>query len=241
MIKTSAFGYQDIPSDQKSGKIRDLFGGVAANYDRMNDAMSLGVHRLWKREFIDLIDATRYPVLLDAAGGTGDIASLFLSRGGKRAVVADLTDAMMSIGKTKHRGLPIKWVSAPAENLPFEDGSFPVYTISFGLRNVTDIEQALAEAYRVLEPGGMFLCLEFSPNQWPLLSEIYKVYGDIVLPQLGEWIANDRPAYQYLVESIRRFPDQERLESMMQKAGFECTRYINLSGGICAIHQGYRL
>ena len=240
-MKTSPFGKSDLSITEKPRRVRDLFSGVAANYDAMNDAMSLGVHRLWKDYFISLIDTAQYPKLLDVAGGTGDIAARFIAAGGESAVIADPTAAMMHAGKSKHKHLPIEWIEAMAENLPFDDGSFPLYTISFGLRNVTDIEASLAEAHRVLEIGGQFLCLEFAPKQWPLLSDIYKVYGDVVVPALGEFIAHDRAAYEYLTESIRRFPAQEKLQAMMEKAGFAACRHINLSGGICAVHQGFKV
>ncbi len=235
------FGYEKIPISDKPARVTGLFSGVAEKYDVMNDVMSAGVHRLWKNYFVGMIDVAEYPHLLDVAGGTGDIASRFLARGGKKSTVADPTQAMMDQGKIKHSDKNIEWVCAPAESLPFDDNAHGCYTISFGLRNVTDIDAALAEAHRVLRPGGQFLCLEFSRVQWPVLDKAYEIYGDRILPMMGEIVANDRPAYQYLVESIRRFPPQQELESKMRNAGFECVRHINLSGGICAIHQGFKV
>ncbi len=235
------FGYQKISAAEKPARVTGLFSGVADKYDLMNDVMSAGVHRIWKNYFVGMIDTNEYPHLLDVAGGTGDIAARFLARGGQKATVADPTEAMMDQGKQKHKGKNIEWICAPAESLPFDDNDHGCYTISFGLRNVTNIDAALAEAHRVLRPGGQFLCLEFSRMQWPLLDQAYEFYGDKILPLMGEVVANDRPAYQYLVESIRRFPSQIELENKMRHAGFECVRYVNLSGGICAIHQGVKV
>jgi demethylmenaquinone methyltransferase/2-methoxy-6-polyprenyl-1,4-benzoquinol methylase len=239
--KLSPFGKIDLDHREKPRRVRDLFTGVAANYDVMNDLMSGGVHRLWKDYFVEFLNPADGRPLLDVAGGTGDIAARFLANGGKSATVVDPTAAMMDVGRKKHSRLPITWICAPAEHLPLPDRSFAHYTISFGLRNVTDIKSALAEAYRVLDIGGQFLCLEFSRPELPGLARIYDIYSDRILPWLGEMVANDRPAYQYLVESIRRFPPQSQLADMMADAGFSCIRYINLSGGICAIHQGYKL
>ncbi|TAH35383.1 MAG: bifunctional demethylmenaquinone methyltransferase/2-methoxy-6-polyprenyl-1,4-benzoquinol methylase UbiE [Alphaproteobacteria bacterium] len=235
------FGYQKIPAAEKPGRVTGLFSGVASKYDLMNDVMSLGVHRLWKSYFVDMIDVNEYPHLLDVAGGTGDIAARFLEKGGKKVTLVDPTQGMMDQGQKKHKGKSIEWICAPAESLPFDDSTHGCYTISFGLRNVTDIDAALAEAHRVLRPGGQFLCLEFSRTQWPLLDKAYEIYGDRILPLMGEIVAKDRPAYQYLVESIRRFPSQMELEHKMRHVGFECVRHVNLSGGICAIHQGFKV
>lgn len=235
------FGYTQIPADEKGGKVRALFDQVAGNYDLMNDLMSLGVHRLWKDEFVKRLAPYDGKELLDVAGGTGDIAARFLTSGGARATIIDPTFGMMREGRDKQRGKKIRWIGGMAEHLPLPDDAFDLYTISFGLRNVTDINAALSEAYRVLRVGGQFLCLEFSAPVWPGLKQVYDAYSAHVLPFLGEKVARDRAAYQYLHESIRRFPAQEKLLEKMRKAGFECARYHNLSGGICAIHQGFKV
>ncbi len=241
MIKTSPFGFRDIPAGEKSAKVRGVFQRVAQKYDLMNDLMSFGAHHLWKNQLIEMLTPCDGKTLLDVAGGTGDIAARFLAKGGKSAVVADPSSGMMAVGKTKHKNLPIEWIEAPAENLPLPDGEIENYTISFGLRNVTDINAALGEAHRVLGPGGRFLCLEFSKPVLPMLEKAYDLYSFRVIPWLGEKVANDRDSYQYLVESIRRFPAQKQLERKMTDAGFACVRHINLTGGICAIHEGYKI
>ncbi len=239
--KLSDFGFQKLSADQKTQKVRNVFQRVAQKYDLMNDLMSLGAHHLWKNRLIEMLTPCAGKTLLDVAGGTGDIAARFLAAGGKSAIVADPSSGMMAVGKNKHKNLPIEWIESAAENLPLPDGEIQNYTISFGLRNVTDIDAALGEAHRVLQPGGRFLCLEFSRPVLPMLEKAYDLYSFRVIPWLGEKVANDRDSYQYLVESIRRFPAQKELEKKMTDAGFACVRHINLTGGICAIHEGYKV
>jgi demethylmenaquinone methyltransferase/2-methoxy-6-polyprenyl-1,4-benzoquinol methylase len=212
----------------------------------MNDLMSAGVHRLWKAALIDWLAPRGRLTLLDMAGGTGDIAQRVLARApAARVTVADMNQRMLSVGRDRaiNRGIVdgLDYVVADAELLPIRDRSFDAYTIAFGLRNVTHIATALAEARRVLKPGGRFLCLEFSRVVLPGLIQLYDAYSFRVLPQLGALVARDRAAYQYLVESIRRFPPQEALAGLMREVGFEQVRYRNLSGGIAAIHAGWRL
>jgi demethylmenaquinone methyltransferase / 2-methoxy-6-polyprenyl-1,4-benzoquinol methylase len=240
-MKTSPFGQTDIPAPDKLPKITALFDGVAASYDAMNDFMSAGLHRVWKDFLLGLIDTAATPELLDVAGGTGDIAARFIKNGGKHALVIDPTPEMLAMGAAKHPALPIEWRRGQAENLPLADSCQGLYTISFGLRNVVDIDAALIEAARVLRPGGEFFCLEFCPEPWPALRAPYRFYGDTIIPFLGEKIAHDRAAYEYLVASIRRFPKQDALAAMLAQAGFGAIRFIPLAGGICGIHQAVRL
>jgi demethylmenaquinone methyltransferase / 2-methoxy-6-polyprenyl-1,4-benzoquinol methylase len=228
------FGYRRVKAEEKARLVRQVFDSVADRYDLMNDLMSGGVHRLWKAELIDRLAPRRGQILLDVAGGTGDIAERILGRAaGASVVVCDVTEAMLRRG--------IDWVCGDAENLPIADASVDGYTIAFGLRNVTHIEAALAEARRVLKPGGRFLCLEFSRVEAPLFGRVYDLYSFTVLPLLGQVVAGDREAYQYLVESIRRFPPQAELARMMAAAGLERVDYRNLTGGIAALHSGWRL
>lgn len=248
----ASFGEREVPEAEKSGLVRGVFTSVAKNYDLMNDLMSAGVHRLWKDEMVSWLRPRPGSRILDVAGGTGDIAFRTLDRmerdrmdGGGEVVVCDLTEDMLRVGRDraidKGRLHGLAWVCGNAETLPVKARSMDAYTIAFGLRNVTHIEAALAEAYRVLRPGGRFLCLEFSQVVIPALSELYDLYSYNVLPRLGELVARDRESYQYLVESIRRFPPQDELAAMMQTAGFERVSYRNLSAGIAAIHSGWRL
>jgi len=250
----SSFGYESVPASAKAPLVRGVFDSVAPRYDLMNDLMSLGIHRWWKSVMIDVL-APRAPMtLLDVAGGTGDIAMRFLDRIGDRdepdavparAIVCDINAEMVAVGRDRaiDRNLltGIDWVCGDAEALPFPSRSVDACTIAFGLRNVTRIDRALAEMRRVLRPGGRFLCLEFSRVALPLLDRLYDTYSFRVLPTLGEWVAGDRQAYQYLVESIRRFPAQEEVCERMQAAGFERVSYRNLSGGVVALHSGWRL
>jgi demethylmenaquinone methyltransferase / 2-methoxy-6-polyprenyl-1,4-benzoquinol methylase len=239
------FGFREVAEGAKTGLVREVFDSVAGRYDLMNDLMSGGVHRLWKSALIDTLRPRVTMDLLDVAGGTGDIARRFLDAGGGSVTVCDINESMLRVGRDKSidRGLlrGIDWVVGDAEALPFPDCSVGAYTIAFGLRNVTRIDRALAEARRVLRPGGRFLCLEFSHVTVPWLEALYDRYSFNVLPVLGAVVAKDRDSYQYLVESIRRFPPQEMLAAMMAKAGFERVTYRNLSGGIAAIHSGWRL
>ena len=252
--ETASFGFREVREDDKQGLVRDVFQSVASRYDLMNDLMSGGIHRLWKSAMIDWLNPRPGMSLLDVAGGTGDITARFIERvGPERAgpvVVCDLTPEMLAQGRDRliDRGLMTQsvaggfhWVCGDAQGLPLPDGAVEAYTIAFGLRNVTHIEQALREARRVLKPGGRFLCLEFSHVIVPLLAELYDLYSFRVLPTLGGLVAGDREAYQYLVESIRRFPPQAELAAMMTAAGLEQVRLRNLSGGIAALHSAWRL
>ena len=239
------FGYSEVGADAKAGLVRQVFDTVAGRYDLMNDLMSGGVHRLWKSALIDALRPRRDTHLLDVAGGTGDIAARFLAAGGGRVTVCDINETMLTVGRDRaiDRGVlsDIDWLAADAEALPLPDASVGAYTIAFGLRNVTHVDRALAEARRVLRPGGRFLCLEFSQVSAPWLQALYDRYSFTVLPTLGAVVAGDREAYRYLVESIRRFPPQEDLAALMRAAGFECVSFRNLSGGVVAIHSGWRI
>jgi demethylmenaquinone methyltransferase/2-methoxy-6-polyprenyl-1,4-benzoquinol methylase len=223
-----------------------VFSNVASRYDMMNDAMSMGVHRLWKDAMMDWLAPRPGQRLLDVAGGTGDIAFRFLDRAqDATAVVCDLTEPMLVEGRKRAeaeaRGDALDWVVGDAMALPFETGRFDAYTISFGIRNVTRIEDALAEAYRVLRPGGRLMVLEFSKVPNPLMRRLYDLYSFNVIPRMGQAIAGDRDSYQYLVESIRQFPDQDRFAGMIVDAGFGNVKYRNLSMGIAALHSGWKL
>ncbi len=239
------FGYRDVGADAKSGLVRDVFDSVAGRYDLMNDLMSGGVHRLWKSALIDTLRPRPGTHLLDVAGGTGDIAGRFLAAGGGHVTVCDINETMLWVGRDRaiDRGVlsAIDWLVADAEALPLPDSSVGAYTIAFGLRNVTHIDRALAEARRVLRPGGRFLCLEFSQVSAPWLQALYDRYSFTVLPTLGAVVAGDRDAYRYLVESIRRFPPQDRLAGMLREAGFSLVSFRNLTGGIAAIHSAWRI
>jgi demethylmenaquinone methyltransferase/2-methoxy-6-polyprenyl-1,4-benzoquinol methylase len=247
---TTHFGFTDVPIAEKSARVGAVFDSVAARYDLMNDLMSAGVHRLWKATFVRRLGLRPGAHVLDVAGGTGDIAFRMLDRlaGDGRVTVCDINREMLAVGATRaiDRGfLPaagaLDWVCGDAEALPFADMSVDAYTIAFGLRNVTRIDRALAEARRVLTPGGRFFCLEFSHVVVPVLAALYERYSFAVLPRIGQLVASDRDAYQYLVESIRRFPPQNELLERMAAAGLSRGRYENLSGGIVAIHSGWRL
>jgi demethylmenaquinone methyltransferase/2-methoxy-6-polyprenyl-1,4-benzoquinol methylase len=246
----SSFGYQEVRPEDKSALVGDVFARVAARYDLMNDLMSAGVHRLWKAAMIDLLAPRPGLRLLDMAGGTGDIAFRVLDRlvrqvAPPRIVVCDVNPHMLETGRDRaidaNRLDAIDWLCADAEALPLPDRSVDAYTIAFGIRNVTRIDRALAEARRVLVPGGRFLCLEFATVASPALRRAYDLYSFNVLPWLGERVAGDQAAYRYLVESIRRFPDQATFARMIEEAGLERVRYRNLSGGIAAIHSAWRL
>jgi len=241
------FGFRRVSEDEKTRLVKDVFARVALRYDLMNDLMSGGIHRLWKASLIDRLAPRPGQLLLDLAGGTGDIARRFLDRAGSgaRVIVCDINEAMLRRGRDRalDAGIfrDIAWAAGDAAELPLPDASVDACTISFGLRNVTRIPAALREARRVLKPGGQFLCLEFSRVEPPLLRRAYDLYSFTVLPRLGQVVARDRAAYQYLVESIRRFPPQAELAAMMQEAGFEQVSWRSLSGGIAAIHSGWRL
>ncbi|MEX2298253.1 MAG: class I SAM-dependent methyltransferase [Dongiaceae bacterium] len=240
------FGDRPVDAAEKPGLVRGVFDSVAGRYDLMNDLMSGGVHRLWKRAMLDRLAPKPGEVFLDVAGGTGDIAFRILDRTQRAAkvIVCDLTPAMLEVGRDRaiDRGIldGIEWVTGDAENLPFENATMDGCTIAFGLRNVTHPERALAEMHRVLKPGGRFLCLEFSHVVLPGLRDLYDVYSRSVLPTLGAVVAREPASDEYLVESISRFPTQEALAAMMRDAGFELVTFRNLSGGIAALHAGWR-
>ena len=220
--------------------VQAVFSSVAKRYDIMNDLMSLGLHRLWKRKFISQLCANSPggASLLDVAGGTGDIASMFIRRGGESAIVADLNQEMLDTGKQKHLSDKLTWVCANAESLPFQNDEFDCVTISFGLRNISNMDKALAEMYRVLKPGGKFMCMEFSNVENRTVERIYKRYSFTLLPKLGKLIANDEQAYKYLAESIAVFPNAIKVKKMIEDVGFNSVIYEKLSLGIVAIHSG---
>ncbi len=243
------FGFEEVAETDKTPRVRSVFESVSDRYDLMNDLMSGGVHRLWKTAMVDWLNPRPGQSLLDVAGGTGDIAARVIRRVGPErcgpVVVCDLTPDMLAVGRDRalDHGLlsGLHWVCANAELLPLPDSCMDAYTISFGLRNVTHIERALAEARRVLRPGGRFLCLEFSRVVLPVLDRLYDLYSFNVLPAMGELVAGDRDAYRYLVESIRRFPAQDELAALMGAAGLGQVRFRNLTGGVAALHSAWRL
>ncbi len=244
--KTTHFGERIVPEDEKAGLVHGVFSSVASKYDVMNDVMSVGIHRLWKDAMMDWLAPRNGQRLLDVAGGTGDIAFRFLRRApGATAVVTDMTEAMLVEGRKRAEAETfadrLDWITGDAMALPFEESSFDVYTISFGIRNVTRIDDALNEAYRVLKPGGRLMVLEFSQLPNAGLQQLYDLYSFNVIPRMGQAIAGDRDSYQYLVESIRRFPDQERFAAMIRDAGFDQVKYRNLSMGVAALHSGWKL
>ena len=244
--KTTHFGDRVVEEEEKAGLVHGGFSNVATRYDIMNDVMSVGIHRLWKDAMMDWLAPRSGQRLLDVAGGTGDIAFRFLRRApGAEAVVCDMTENMLTEGKRRAEAETfadrLDWIVGDAMALPFEDASFDVYTISFGIRNVTRIEEALAEAFRVLRPGGRIVVLEFSQLPIAGLQWAYDRYSYYVIPAMGQAIAGDRDSYQYLVESIRKFPDQDRFAGMIRQAGFENVKYRNLSMGIAALHSGWKL
>ena len=240
------FGFETIPEAEKAGRVHGVFSSVAARYDLMNDLMSAGVHRLWKDAVIDWMAPRAGTRLLDVAGGTGDISFRFLDRlkGDGHATVCDMTQAMLDEGARRAGAQgrdQVDWVCGDAMALPFPGNSFDAYTIAFGIRNVTRVEAALAEAHRVLKPGGRFLCLEFSQIPNPGLQWLYDRYSFNIIPPMGQAVTGDRDSYQYLVESIRRFPDQETFAGMIRDAGFGQVKYRNMSMGVVALHSGWKL
>ncbi len=241
------FGYEAVDAAQKTARVRDVFFSVAGKYDVMNDLMSLGIHRLWKDQLVAMMRPKAGEAILDLAGGTGDIAQrLYASSGGKAVVtVCDYNTAMLEKGRDRaiDAGLwnAFTWTTGDAADLPFPDNSFNKICISFGLRNVTRIDTALQECVRVLNPGGQFFCLEFSPGVLPPLKKIYDAYSFSVLPWLGEVVAKDRASYQYLAESIRQFPDQPALARRMTAAGMAQVRWLDMTGGVVVIHHGWKL
>ena len=244
--KTTHFGYQEVPVDEKVGRVAEVFHSVAAKYDVMNDLMSGGIHRLWKRITIESSGARAGQQILDIAGGTGDLTRRFAEIVGPsgKVVLADINDSMLKVGRDKliNKGVAgnVEYVQANAECLPFEDNTFDIITIAFGLRNVTDKDAALRSMNRVLKPGGKLMVLEFSKTNNPLMTKVYDFYSFNILPKMGELIANDAESYRYLAESIRMHPDQETLKGMMDNAGFVQTRYRNLTQGIVALHTGIK-
>lgn len=244
---TTHFGYQTVNTEEKAGMVRGVFDSVASKYDIMNDVMSMGIHRLWKRLAIELAGVRRGHKILDLASGTGDLADKFADLVGPegRVVMSDINAAMLGVGRDRmvdrgHAG-NLSYAQINAEQLPFADNSLDLVTIAFGLRNVTDKDKALRSMYRVLKPGGRALVLEFSKPTTKALEKIYDLYSFSLLPRMGQLIANDAESYRYLAESIRMHPDQETLKGMMQDAGFERCDVHNLTGGIVAIHRGFKL
>ncbi len=247
----AAFGFRDVDPADKPGLVRSVFDRVARRYDLMNDLMSAGVHRLWKDAAAARLNPQPGELIIDCAGGTGDMARRFwrraeaarTRRGGQsaRVVVIDFNDAMVAAGRARSGQDGPIWAVGDAQRLPVSDGAADAYCIAFGLRNVTDIPRALADARRVLKPGGRFLCLEFSRPVAAALRAGYDAYSFAVIPTIGERVAGDREAYRYLVESIRRFPDQRALAAMMNGAGFSRVSFTNFSGGVCALHQGWAI
>jgi demethylmenaquinone methyltransferase/2-methoxy-6-polyprenyl-1,4-benzoquinol methylase len=247
---SETFGFERVRPDERQGRVNQVFASVAERYDLMNDLMSAGLHRLWKNDFVAWLNPPRGPHpwrLVDVAGGTADIALRVVQSGGSgvSATLCDISPEMVAVGRRRVEAAGLAGRIAlsvgNAEALAFPDKTFDAYSIAFGIRNVTHIDRALAEAYRVLKPGGRFLCLEFSELQVPLLDTLYDFHSFEVIPRLGEWAAGDRASYRYLAESIRRFPKQEAFAGMIRAAGFERVSHRNLSGGIAAMHSGWRI
>jgi demethylmenaquinone methyltransferase/2-methoxy-6-polyprenyl-1,4-benzoquinol methylase len=243
----ASFGYRDVPAAEKAGLVARVFESVAPRYDLMNDLMSVGVHRLWKNALADVVNPRPGERFLDVAGGTGDIAFRLFRRQGEKpdVTVCDINPAMLAIGRERalDRGLlkGLTWTTGDAEALPFPDRSFDGYTIAFGLRNVTDIDKALGEAYRVLRPGGRFYCLEFSKVESAPIGRVYDAYSERALPLFGRLVARDADSYRYLHESIRRFPAQRVLAERMRKAGFANVAWRDMTLGVVALHSGWRI
>jgi demethylmenaquinone methyltransferase/2-methoxy-6-polyprenyl-1,4-benzoquinol methylase len=235
---SGTFGFQSVSPDERERRIRAVFNAVAPRYDLMNDVMSFGIHRLWKRAMVRAARPAEGQMIVDLAGGTGDVARL-LAGAGRRVVVCDPSPEMMAVGARRCGGLSIEFVEGKAEAMPFETASVDTLTIAFGLRNATSPEDALAEIFRVLKPGGWFVCLEFS-RPWALIRPFYDAYSFHVIPRLGAWIAREPAAYAYLVESIRRFPDQREMAGLMRRAGFGRVDWRNLSMGIACLHSGVK-
>lgn len=242
--KTTHFGYQEVPVDKKSTLVAEVFHSVAPHYDLMNDLMSFGLHRIWKRFALIHADIRPGQTILDVAAGTGDLGKLLAQQVGPKGkvILTDINEAMLLTGRDRliDAGLVgnVEWVQANAEQLPFQNNTFDCITIAFGLRNVTHKALALNAMYRVLKPGGKLLILEFSHAQVPLLNQFYNFYSFNIIPKMGELVAKDRKSYQYLVESIRMHPNQDALADMMKSAGFDEVEYFNLLGGIVALHKG---
>jgi demethylmenaquinone methyltransferase / 2-methoxy-6-polyprenyl-1,4-benzoquinol methylase len=243
MNDTVSFGYEDVSPQEKTARVGAVFSNVAAKYDIMNDAMSGGMHRLWKDKFVRRVKPQPGEAILDMAGGTGDIA-FRMEDHGAAVTVSDINQDMLDVGieRAMKRGIDtLVWSRQNAEQLTFEDRIFDAYTIAFGIRNVTHIDKALAEAHRVLKFGGRFYCLEFSTMTWPGMKEAYDFYSHKLVPQIGKAIAHDEDSYRYLIESIRKFPDMPTFEGMIRKAGFANTRVEPILGGLVAIHSGWKI
>lgn len=238
-----SFGYEDVAPEEKTRRVGGVFSSVASSYDRMNDLMSAGMHRHWKNQFVRRVRPRRGEKILDMAGGTGDIA-FRMAGSGARITVADINPGMLSVGieRSQRRGITgLEWAEENAEKLSFADSSFDAYTIAFGIRNVTHIDKALAEAHRVLGLGGRFYCLEFSTSLWPGFKELYDLYSHRVVPKIGRAVAGDEESYRYLIESIRRFPDMPTFARMIEKAGFGRVSVEPILGGAIAIHSGWKI
>mgnify|MGYP000101879584 FL=1 len=243
MTDTVSFGYEDIAAEEKQARVGQVFSSVARRYDIMNDAMSGGLHRLWKDRFVARVKPRPGEMILDMAGGTGDIA-FRLQKHGALVTVSDINPDMLAVGmeRAEERDIGgLSWSEQNAEELTFDSNSFDAYTIAFGIRNVTHIDKALKEAHRVLKRGGRFFCLEFSTTTWPGFSEVYDFYSHKIVPKVGQMIAGDADSYRYLIESIRRFPDMPRFEGMVRDAGFVQTRCEPILGGLVAIHSGWKI
>ena len=240
---TVSFGYADVLAQDKTKLVGDVFARVAQRYDIMNDAMSGGMHRLWKDQFVRRVKPRQGEAVLDMAGGTGDIA-FRMAKHGAEVTVADINPAMLGVGveRAKKKGIEgLLWAEENAETLSFSDKSFDAYTIAFGIRNVTDIPKALREAHRVLKRGGRFYCLEFSTTTWPGFKELYDAYSHRLVPKVGKMIAQDEESYRYLIESIRRFPDMPTFKAMIEQAGFVNAKVEPILGGLVAIHSGWKI
>ena len=248
--ETTSFGFEDVPRDDRQGMVNRVFSSVAERYDLMNDLMSAGMHRIWKEDLVTQINPPKSNTmfrLLDVAGGTGDIAMRTMKRGGlgSSAVICDISPEMLNVGRRRvadaNLADKIELVEGNAEMLPLDNLRFDAYSIAFGIRNVTDIPKAISEAFRVLKPGGHFVCLEFSKCTVPMLDRLYDFHSFEVIPRLGQMATNNKHSYQYLVESIRKFPPQNEFADMIRTAGFEKVSYRNLTGGIAAIHSGWKI
>jgi len=245
----TAFGFRKVDEGEKQGLVNNVFHRVAERYDLMNDLMSAGLHRLWKDGMVSWLSPSKRPGFkaLDVAGGTGDIAFRIVEASGGQAevTVLDINGSMLGVGRDRaeKRGLAgnLSFVEANAEELPFSAGSFDAYTIAFGIRNVPRIDRALSEAHRVLRPGGRFLCLEFSEVEVPVLDKVYETWSFNAIPRIGQAVAGDGEPYRYLVESIRKFPNQENFAAMIRRAGFSRVTWRNYSGGIAALHSGWKI